>query len=156
MAESIRLYFRRTETPRPDQIGRQEISDAASSRERDLLSGTLDHIPSPLTDAGLTKQVAAIEDYLDNLAPPNGALDRSSLSPSSFWILMYGTWHFRLTSKRFLEFCDRHGWNADPGKGELALGNLLLHALQSLELLYRWNARQVAAPSIKRGAHGHQ
>jgi hypothetical protein len=73
-----------------------------------------------------------MEEYIENLAPPTGAFNGNpqATMPSSFWLLMYGTWHFRLDSRRFDSFCARHGWGADRGKAGQCWASLALEFLQ--------------------------
>ncbi|MGO8758359.1 MAG: hypothetical protein ACLQG3_09570 [Terracidiphilus sp.] len=108
--------------------------------ERSLneLAGLLDKISSPLTDPDSTNLLKNIETFVTNLAPPNAAFEKGKMSASAFWLLMYGVWHFRLSTDKFNRFCRDHGFE-DHYKGESVLGNLLLHALQAAELEYQWN-----------------
>jgi hypothetical protein len=122
-----------------------------------MVSKLLDGIPSPLSIAMLPKIVEDMEHFIENLAPPNAALPKNvAQSPSVFWILMYGAWHFRLSSSKFVKFCERYGWSPDDGKGESALGNLLLHAIQSAELMFQWESRKPSNPEHVGGSHGSQ
>ena len=104
----------------------------------DELARLLDKIPSPLTDSDLPKKLKDIETFVENLAPPNAAIDKGKMNASAFWLLMYGVWHFRLSTDKFNRFCADHGFDGHS-KGEAVLGNLLLHALQAAELEYQWN-----------------
>jgi len=102
-----------------------------------------DKIPSPLKEE---ERIAALlkntEEYIDHLAPPSVPFDVTGdpLSDvNNFWLLMYAAWHYRLNKSHFMEFAKRFGWAEDLGRAEDALGNLVLHGLESLELRFRWN-----------------
>ena len=106
------------------------------------LKAILKDDPCPLGETeNLSEQVNKMQKYIDGLAPPSAALDVSGKATDSnmFWVLMYAAWHYRLNEDRFNEFARSHGWEDDVGKAEDALGNLVLHSLQSLEIRFLWS-----------------
>jgi hypothetical protein len=117
----------------------------------DLLAPLLENIPSPLSSPEITsKVVPAMEECIDHLCPPNHALPASIANTSaSVWLIMYGIWHYRMNVSRFHAFCEALEPAADnsAGVGEGILGNLLLHGLQSAELLARWHRKRAATGS---------
>lgn len=99
-------------------------------------------IASPLEDAErLPQLVADVEDHINNLAPPSVALDSNHGTPNgySFWLVMYAAWHYRIKDSVFRPFAKRYGWDENLMRAEDAIGNLVLHALQSLELRFQWS-----------------
>lgn len=120
------------------------------------LSGIVNSVPSPLSDASFSQAVDEMEKHIEHLSPPSGALQiRGTMDDASkFWLVMYAAWHFRMNEARFKEFTTRYGWRDDKEssgtkKAEDALGNLVLHALESLELRFRWEQSLAAG-----GQHG--
>jgi len=120
----------------------------------DELSKILEDVESPLIEiekatvsdeygqGALSVLVDQMEEYIDNIAPPSVPLriSNDSSDASKFWLVMYMAWHYRL-GPRFDSFAKQHGWGSDLEKAETSLGNLVLHALESLELRYRWQER---------------
>jgi hypothetical protein len=107
------------------------------------LSTILESIPTPLNDTGNLSELNEMHEYIDHLAPPSVPLNINGkmAGPDSFWLIMYGAWHYRL-GPRFEKFAESCGSKNDLAKAESALGNLVLQALHSLELHYRWNRSQ--------------
>jgi hypothetical protein len=108
----------------------------------------LQDIPSPLT-VDVANIVADMEKYIEHLCPPSNALpDALADESSAVWLLMYAVWHFRFNIPRYDAFRRSLG---NPDTAEAILGNLLLHALHSVELKARWRRWQIthrgAAPS---------
>jgi len=107
------------------------------------LGPILDRVKSPLIRlkakefAGL---LVAMEDHIDHLATPSVPLVLGDKLPDAekFWLLMFAAWHYRL-SEKFKTLVKICGDNSV--KAEEVLGNLLLHALLSLELRARWHDR---------------
>jgi hypothetical protein len=101
------------------------------------LSAVAMRIPSPLETADLKKIVDQMEDHIEHLSPPSAGLDDSApITPDEFWRLMYAGWHFRLNDERFAEFKTNNAW--DDGNAEHVIGNLVMHALESMELRHQW------------------
>jgi hypothetical protein len=106
------------------------------------LSRLVSTLHSPLQDQSVTGLIDEIEKYFMELAPPVAPLCTAKpLSTDGFWILMFAAWRFRLNPTTFDAFKSRYGWSDDATKAEDALGNLLLHSIQSLELRYQWENR---------------
>jgi hypothetical protein len=121
----------------------------------------LDQVRSPLTDKiALAKRLRAIRQLLGDLAPPSAACMVTSKEDvaDAFWLLFYAAWHFRLDNRSFAAFRKRYHWtpnerlyvkadrraraemeNEEELKAEAAIGSLILHSLQSLELQLLWN-----------------
>lgn len=134
------------------------VSEYVCASSLNDVAKIIEAVDCPLDRPDLQSIVNKMEESLENLAPPNSVyVSRSEkANASSFWLLMYATWHLRLNTVRFDEFCDRHKWMEDRGKAEKVLGNMLLHALQSIELLYQWNLKKGLPPPMIGGADGAQ
>jgi hypothetical protein len=101
-------------------------------------------IPSPLDKDGtlLKEQIEGMQEHMEHLSPPSVPLKSGDEieTANMFWLLLYAAWHFRLNEERFGAFATSHGWQGDFARAEAALGNLVLHALESLELRFRWES----------------
>jgi len=128
----------------------------------DGFSKILERVRSPLANKhALRHSLRKIRQLLGDLAPPSAGCSVNSKEDlaDSFWLLFYASWHFRLHGRSFSAFRKRYGWcpnqreflAADPRKraemendeelkAEGAIGSLILHSLQSLELHLLWNA----------------
>lgn len=111
----------------------------------DKLDVMLDLIPSPLSQVKadeLSRLVNDMGDHIDHLTPPSVALTsvKDVADPDKFWLLIFGAWHYRLSS-RFKELRDLCSSSGDSARAEEVLGNLLLHGLQSLELQAKWKEK---------------
>ena len=141
-AHYIGLPTNETERKRRLPYALVRFGEKICDQSFDEICSIVDLIPSPLTDEeALAQNVSLMEDFIENLAPPSVPLEiRNDQDASKFWLLMYGAWHFRLNRVRYAKFLKRHGWDSDPEKGEEAIGNLLLHALKSIELRFCWHS----------------
>jgi hypothetical protein len=112
------------------------------------LAPRLRDVTSVITqEARLSELVAVMEEHIENGAPPSVPLAQiDDHDGRIFWLVMYAGWHFRLSLDRFDAFARRFGWQDEPERAEMALGSLMLHALQSLELRAR------SRPTIQGGA----
>ena len=119
-----------------------KVVESVCSASLNRLIPMLHEIPSPLLDPDLISGfVKDMRDYIDHLCPPNQCLPpRIANTSASAWLLMYGFWHYRLSSQ-FQEFCRKLRRKDGELVGESILGNLLLHALHSAELSARWANR---------------
>lgn len=105
-------------------------------------------IPSPLAATSeeevvnFRTLVLKMKENIMNFAPPSVDLQirGERETANMFWLLLYAAWHFRLESELFVKFCQ--GWEGNQEQAEAVLGNLVLHALQSLELKYKWSEFQ--------------
>jgi hypothetical protein len=107
------------------------------------LDPLLNQIPCPLArlaPTDLAGIVSTAEEYIENLAPPSVPLQSLSefAGAERFWVLMYVGWHYRL-SPRFNMMEERCGLGREANRSEEVLGNLLVHAFQSIELGARWS-----------------
>jgi hypothetical protein len=107
------------------------------------LDPLLNQIPCPLArlaPADLGGLVSAAEEYIGNLAPPSVPLQSITefAGAERFWVLMYVGWHYRL-SPRFSMMEEGCGLGRGASRSEEVLGNLLVHAFQSIELGARWS-----------------
>lgn len=104
----------------------------------------VDDIPSPIAKnaGGLLRDIESMQQNIENLSPPSVGLGIGDEidTANKFWLFLYAAWHFRLSVKRFGDFVTTNGWISDVSKAEGALGNLVLHALESLELRFRWKS----------------
>ncbi|MDX6529496.1 MAG: hypothetical protein QOH41_1786 [Blastocatellia bacterium] len=108
----------------------------------EALKPILNRIPSPLTRLSppeFAELLETMEDHIDHLATPSVPLTLGDHLPDTdkFWLLMFAAWHYRL-SPRFEKLREICGDDPNSAKAEEVLGNLLLHALLSLELRARW------------------
>ncbi len=123
------------------------------------LEPILKRIPSPLTRLSPEKfaeLLESMEDHIDHLATPSVPLTLGDKVPEieesktdtkervpdteKFWLLVFAAWHYRL-SPRFETLKEICGDTSNSAKAEEVLGNLLLHALLSLELRARWQEK---------------
>jgi len=104
----------------------------------------VEKVPSPIAvdPTQLRMQIEAMQEHIEHLSPPSVPLDVTGAdeidTANMFWLLLYAAWHFRFSEDRFTEFARRHGWQEDLAKAEAAIGNMVQHALESLELHFRW------------------
>jgi hypothetical protein len=110
------------------------------------LETVLDSVGSIFSNAQLAARIEQMANYMLHLAPPSMVLENGDLTPAAFWLIMYAAWHFRF-DKSFQDFKERYGWRNDTEKAESALDNMVLHALQAVELRARWahNHRKASA-----------
>jgi len=113
-------------------------SAAAAATNEPTVPITTQSSPTPARE--LADLLALIRADLMELIPPSELLRSKTASDIAtyFWLLFYSTWHFRLDKPNYDRFLERYQWSAEPMRGEAALGSLLLHSIQSLELSHRW------------------
>ena len=131
----------------------------------------LDGVRSPLADkAILSRKLSEIRRLLADLAPPSAACSVNSKEEvaDAFWLLFYASWHFRLHGRAFSAFRKRYGWypkgedvaaadkktkaqmeKDEESKAEGAIGSLVLHSLQSLELRLLWSESHQSAQGVR-------
>ncbi len=114
------------------------------NRSFDGFAELISEVSTPLADpVTLRKTVLRLQRLLGELSPTSTLInpDTKAELANSFWLLFYAFWHFRLHSKLFPAFRKRYGWSEDrdESKAESAIGSILLHSLQSLELRYLWH-----------------
>jgi hypothetical protein len=112
------------------------------------LAELISSMPSPLKDeAKLQLLLKNTREHFANLAPPSVPLQitGTDIDVDNFWLLMYAGWHFRFNEPAFKEFAEKYGWaGAEASAEEIrtraedVLGNLLLHALESIEIRFLW------------------
>jgi hypothetical protein len=118
------------------------------------LEHILDRVPSPLArlkPKALEKLLNEMEEHIDHLATPSVPLKLGDELPDTekFWLLMFAAWRYRLSPKfkNLAQICGEKE-KPNPTKAEEVLGNLLLHALLSLELRARWRDKVNGVPNV--------
>jgi|GEM_PF-4365322 len=93
---------------------------------------------SPLSDTdNLASVLARTNRHLMNLAPPSVPMlvTGTDEDVDLFWLLIYSAWRFRFDKDSFDEFTKVYA-KKDKARADEILGNLLLDALESLEIRF--------------------
>lgn len=116
------------------------FTDKADVWSGDRLRIPVKHDIAAMPVTRLIDVLAYMQEDLFALIPGSDVLNPKSRADVAafFWLLFYAAWRFRLDERRYPEFLREYRWTSAPEKGEHALGSLLLHSIQSLELKQRW------------------